>query len=103
MLMVNKHDLDSKLNLEGLKRGDKVEIEIADVSPMGITLDPRTIKLDQMRDPMEERAPLVKPSKAKTMANMPLPALKSMIQNPAPMAPPAAHPAPMPAPMPPMK
>lgn len=101
MLMVNKHDLDPKLNLEGLKRGDKVEIEIADVSPMGITLDPRTIKLDQMRDPMEERAPLVKPSKSKSAAHMPLPDLKSMIQKP-PMAPPMpmSHPAPMPVPPP---
>ena len=31
MLMVNKHDLDPKLNIMGLKRGDKVELEIADL------------------------------------------------------------------------
>lgn len=90
MLMVNKHDLDPKMNLMGLKRGDKIEIEIADVSPMGLTLDPRTIKLDEVRDVNEPREPIVKPPKAKNMANMPLPALKSMVQNPmpAPMAPP---------------
>lgn len=104
MLMVNKHDLDPKLNLMGLKRGDKIEIEIADVSPMGITLDPHTIKLDMVRDPNEPREPIVKPSKPKTMANMPLPALKTMVQHPmpAPMAPPMAPPAPAPV-MPPMK
>ena len=90
MLMVNKHDLDPKLNHMGLKRGDKVEIEIADVTPMGFTLDPRTIKLDEMRDPNELREPLVKQPKQKTMANMPLPALKNMIQKPisAPVTPP---------------
>lgn len=82
MLMVNKHDLDPKLNLMGLKRGDKIEIEIADVTPMGITLDPRTIKLDQVRDIMEEREPLVKPPKPKSMSAMPLPELKNMIQMP---------------------
>ena len=93
MLMVNKHDLDSKINLAGLKRGDKIEIEIADVSPMGFTLDPRTIALTQVRDPLEEREPIVKPPKPK-LNSMPLPDLKSMIQTPA---------APELPPMPPMK
>ena len=90
MLMVNKHDLDPKINIMGLKRGDKVEIEIADVTPMGLTLDPKTIKLNEMRDPSETREPLVKQPKPKTMANMPLPALKTMIQKPmpAPVTPP---------------
>jgi hypothetical protein len=95
MLMVNKHDLDPKLNLMGLKRGDKVEIEIADVSPMGFTLDPKTIKLDEMRDPNEIREPLMKTPKPKTAANMPLPDLKSMLQQPSPV------PAPDSVPMPP--
>lgn len=96
MIMVNKHDLDPKLNLEGgLKRGDKVEIEIADVSPMGIVLDPKTLKLHAIRDLHEQREPLVKPTKSK--ATMPLPDLKNMIQAPpaaAPVAPPMAHPMP---------
>ena len=96
MLMVNKHELDPKLNIMGLKRGDKVEIEIADVSPMGITLDTKTIKLDEMRDPNEPREPLVKQPKIKSAANIPLPDLKQMIQNPAPMPV-------MPPPMPPVK
>jgi len=95
MLMVNKHDLDPKLNLMGLKRGDKVEVEIADVSPMGFTLDPKTIKLDEMRDPDEIREPLMKATKPKTAASMPLPDLKSMIQQPSPV------PAPDSVPMPP--
>jgi hypothetical protein len=102
MLMVNKHDLDPKLNIMGLKRGDKVELEIADVSPMGFTLDPKTLKLNEVRDLNEVREPLVKASKPKNTANMPLPALKNMIQKPmpAPMAPPAVAPAPvMPPPM----
>lgn len=105
MIMVNKHDLDSKLNLMGLKRGDKIEIEIADVTPMGLTLDPRTIKLDEVRDLNEPREPIVKVSKPKNMANMPLPALKTMVQHPtpAPMAPPMAAPAPAPVMPPPMK
>ena len=94
MLMVNKHDLDPKLNHMGLKRGDKVEIEIADVTPMGFTLDPRTIKLDEMRDPNELREPLMKQPKAKNTANMPLPALKNMIQNPVPAPAPASVPMP---------
>ena len=106
MLMIPKHDLDPKLNLEGgLKRGDKVELEIADVTPMGITLDSRTLKLHSVRDIHEQREPIVKPSKAKNTAHMPLPDLKSMIQNPAPAAPPAMPPAvhPAPAPLPPVK
>ena len=93
MLMVNKHDLDPKMNHMGLKRGDKVEIEIADVTPMGFTLDPRTIKLDEMRDPNEPRESLVKQSKPKNAATMPLPALKTAIQPPMPAAmPPKAMP-----------
>ena len=90
MLMVAKHDLDPKMNHMGLKRGDKVEIEIADVTPMGFTLDPRTIKLNEMRDPDEVREPLTKQPKAKSAASMPLPDLKSMIQPPmsAPAQPP---------------
>lgn len=95
MLMINKHDLDPKLNHMGLKRGDRVEIEIADVSPMGFTLDPKTIKLSAVRDLEEVREPLVKQPKPKTMANMPLPDLKTMIQPP-----PSITPAP---PMPPLK
>lgn len=82
MIMVNKHDLDSKLNHMALKRGDKIVIEIADISPMGFTLDPKTIKLDEMRDPTEEREPLTKIPKPKSMAQMPLPDLKTMIQQP---------------------
>jgi hypothetical protein len=100
MILVHKHDLDPKLNLEGLKRGDKVEIEIADVSPMGIVLDSKTLKLHALRDISEPREPIIKPSKEKTTANMPLPALKTMIQKPIPA--PVAAPV-MPPPMPPMK
>ena len=101
MLMIPKHDLDPKLNLEGgLKRGDKVELEIADVTPMGITLDSRTLKLHSIRDLNEHREPIIKPSKSKNTANMPLPALKSMIQNLAPVAAPVAPPTP---PLPPVK
>lgn len=106
MLMIPKHDLDPKINLDGgLKRGDKVELEIADVTPMGITLDSRTLKLHSVRDLNEQREPLVKPPKGKNTANMPLPDLKNMIQNPAPVGPPAlpppppaAHPMPLPPP-----
>lgn len=101
MLMISKEQLDPKLNIMGLKRGDKVEIEIADVTPMGITLDPRTIKLDAPRDMMEPREPLMKQPKQKNMAKMPLPDLKTMLQHP-PMAPAPVAPAPMP-PMPPAK
>jgi hypothetical protein len=101
MIMVNKHDLDPKLNLEGgLKRGDKVELEIADVSPMGITLDPKTLKLHSVRDINEAREPIVKPTKSKSAATMPLPDLKSMLQKPMPA--PAAAPV-IPPPMPPVK
>jgi hypothetical protein len=100
MLMVNKHDLDPKLNIMGLKRGDKVELEIADVSPMGFTLDPKTLKLHEVRDLNEIREPLMKAPKAKTAATMPLPALKNMIQNPAPVVPPVVPPM---APLPPVK
>jgi len=92
MLMINKHDLDPKLNHMGLKRGDRVEIEIADVSPMGFTLDPKTIKLSAVRDLEEVREPLVKQPKPKTAANMPLPDLKTMIQPPAPVVPPPQMP-----------
>jgi hypothetical protein len=103
MILVHKHDLDPKLNLEGgLKRGDKVEIEIADVSPMGIVLDPKTLKLHAIRDLHEQREPLVKPSKSK--ATMPLPDLKNMIQPTPPAAAPVAPPMPPAAhPMPPVK
>jgi hypothetical protein len=92
MILVHKHDLDPKLNLEGLKRGDKVELEIADVSPMGIVLDSKSLKLHSLRDLNEPREPIVKPSKEKSTATMPLPALKNMIQTPpaaAPVTPPA--------------
>lgn len=99
MIMVNKHDLDPKMNLMGLKRGDKIEIEIADVTPMGLTLDPRTIKLDEVRDPNEPREPIVKPPKPKNAATMPLPALKSMVQHPMPLPPPPPAPAPLAPPM----
>lgn len=95
MILVHKHDLDPKLNLEGLKRGDKIEIEIADVSPMGLVLDSKTLKLHELRDVKEPRAPIIKPAKEKTMASMPLPALKDMIQKPIP--------APVLPPVPPMK
>ena len=102
MIMVNKHDLDPKLNLDGgLKRGDKVEIEIADVSPMGIVLDPRTLKLHAIRDLNEQREPIIKPTKTKSPATMPLPDLKSMLQKPMPA--PAPAPVMPPVPMPPMK
>jgi len=97
MIMVNKHDLDPKLNLEGgLKRGDKVELEIADVSPMGITLDPKTLKLHSVRDINEPREPIVKPVKSKSTATMPLPDLKSMLQKPLPASAPIMPPAPVP-------
>jgi hypothetical protein len=99
MILVHKHDLDPKLNLEGLKRGDKVEIEIADVSPMGLVLDSKTLKLNSIRDLHEHREPIVKPTKEKSTAHMPLPDLKTMIQNP-PAAAPVAPPTP---PMPPAK
>lgn len=102
MLMVNKHDLDPKLNLMGLKRGDKIEIEVADVTPMGLTLDPRTIKLDEVRDVNEAREPIMKQPKPKNMATMPLPALKDMVQHPMPMPAPAPV-KPAMAPMPPVK
>lgn len=96
MIIVNKQDLDSKLNHLALKRGDKIEIEIADVNPMGLLLDPKTIKLDEMRDPEEAREPLTKAPKAKSMAQMPLPDLKNMIQNPMPAVPVAPSAAPVP-------
>jgi len=103
MLVIPKKDFPKMLNPVGLKRGDTVEIEIGDVSPDFITLDPTTLKLKAMRDPMEPREPLVKQPKPKapaapSMAHMPLPALKSMIQNPAP----APAPAPAARPLPPM-
>lgn len=86
MLMVNKHDLDPKLNLMGLKRGDKIQVEIADVTPMGFTLDPKTVSLTEMRDVAEPREPIMKTPKPK-LNSMPLPDLKSMIQHPMPAAP----------------
>ncbi len=95
MLVIPKRDYPKDLNPMGLKRGDKIEIEVGEVSPDFITLDPATLKLTGMRDPGEIREPLVKMPKPKqpTMANMPLPNLKSMIQQP--MTPPPAA-APMP-------
>jgi hypothetical protein len=101
MIMVQKSDLDPKLNLEGLKRGDRVEMEIDSVTPMGLTVDPKTLKLNGVRDLTEPRAPLVKPPKVKNAANMPLPALKNMIQQPMPNPmPPISGPAvPPPAPI----
>lgn len=103
MLVIAKKDFPKDLNPLGLKRGDKVEIEIGDASPDFLTLDPTTLKLKTMSNPADPRPPLVKLPKPKsTMANMPLPALKAHIQTP-PMATPPAPMTPPPAPMPPMK
>lgn len=103
MLVIPKKDFPKLLNPVGLKRGDKVEIEIGEVSPDFITLDPSTLKLDAVRNPMEHREPLVKASKPK-MSTMPLPDLKNMIQKPPMLPPPSTSPmTPPPAPMPPMK
>lgn len=101
MLVIPKKDYPKGLNPIGLKRGDIVEIEIGESTPDFITLDPATLKLKAMRDPMEPREPLVKlpKPKAPSMAKMPLPALKSMIQNPTPA--PAPMPAAKPLPIPP--
>lgn len=99
MLVIPKKDFPKLLNPMGLKRGDKVEIEIGEATPDFITLDPSTLKLHGMRDMAEPREPLVKVSKPKNVGTMPMPDLKSMIQKP-PMAPPMAPP---PPPMPPMK
>lgn len=101
MLIIPKKDFPKSLNPIGLKRGDIIEIEIGDATPDFITLDPATLKLNVMRNPGEPREPLVKISKPKAPAMMPLPDLKTMIQKPMPpMAPPAAS---APAPMPPVK
>lgn len=100
MLIIPKKDFPKDLNPLGLKRGDKVELEIADSTPDYITIDPSSLKLKMVRDLNENRPPLVKPKKVSNTASMPLPALKSMIQNPPAPAP--AGPAPMP-PMPPAK
>ena|SRR5579862_7058529 len=103
MLVIPKKDYPKGLNPMGLKRGDKIELEVGDVSPDYITLDPSTMKLNGVRDLTEPREPLIKIPKPKAnMANMPLPALKSAIQNP-PMTPPAAAPTTPPPSMPPMK
>lgn len=98
MVVIPKKDFPKLLNPMGLKRGDVVELEVADANGDFIMLDPATLKLKIVRDPNEIREPIEKQPKPKapSMANMPLPDLKSMIQNPAPA------PAPMP-PMPPMK
>lgn len=89
MIVIPKKDFPKQLNPMGLKRGDKVELEIGDVSPDFITLDPATLKLGAVRAPGEPREPLVKMPKPKNPSTMPLPDLKSMIQKP-PMAPPPA-------------
>lgn len=83
MLVIPKKDFPKGLNPLGLKRGDIVEIEIGDATTDYITLDPMSVRLKVMRDPMESREPLLKVPKPKeTMANMPLPDLKAAIQNP---------------------
>lgn len=98
MLVIPKKDFPKDLNALGLKRGDVIEIEVADATLDFITLDPATLKLKMMRDPLEAREPIVKMPKPKkdSMANMPLPDLKSMIQNPPAPAPAAAPLPPMP-------
>lgn len=87
MIIIPKKDFPQHLNPLGLKRGDKVQLEITDATADYITLDPASLKLHQVRDINEQRPPLVKMPKPKNAATMPLPALKSSIQAP-PMAPP---------------
>jgi len=101
MLVIPKKDFPKSLNPLGLKRGDVIEIEIGEASPDFITLDPSTLKLNVMRNPAEPREPLVKIPKPKTMANMPLPDMKTMLQKPS--MPSAAPMTPPPAAMPPIK
>jgi hypothetical protein len=95
MLVIPKKDYPKGLNPIGLKRGDIIEIEVGESTPDYITLDPTTIKLKMMRDPLEPREPLAKlpKPKAPSMAEMPLPDLKTMIQNP-PSVGPATPPVP---------
>lgn len=102
MLVIPKKDFPKMLNPMGLKRGDRVEIEVGDVSPDFITLDPATLKLNGMRDMTEPREPLVKMPKPKPLHTMPMPDLKNMIQQPPmPNAGAAPMPSPTSAPMPP--
>lgn len=92
MLVIPKKDYPKDLNPLGLKRGDIIEIEIGDSTPDFITLDPASLKLKAMRDISEPREPIMKmpkPKKDPSMANMPLPDLKTMIQNPTPPPAPA--------------
>lgn len=99
MLLIPKKDFPKMLNPMGLKRGDIVEIEIAEATPDYITLDPQSLKLNVVHNPGEPREPLHKQMKPKNAGNMPLPDLKNMISKP-PMGPPAGAPPPM-APPPP--
>lgn len=91
MLIIPKKNFPPDLNPLGLKRGDVVEIEVSDATQDYITLDPVTLKLNALRNPHEQREPLVKQHKPKNAAQLPLPDLKSMIQPqphmPAPAAP----------------
>lgn len=98
MLVIPKKDFPKGMNPLGLKRGDIVEIEIGDATIDYITLDPTSMRLKAMRDPMESREPLMKIPKPKTdMANMPLPDLKAALQNPpTPPVAPAVQPPVMP-------
>lgn len=84
MLVIPKKDFPKDLNSVGLKRGDVIEIEVGEATPDFITLDPTTLKLKIMRDPLEPREPIMKTPKPKapSLANMPLPDLKAQLQNP---------------------
>jgi hypothetical protein len=102
MIVVPKKDLPKDINPMGLKRGDVIQVEIADATPDYLTIDPATLKLALMRDPNEPRESHIKEPKPKkdSLASMPLPDLKMALQNP-PAPGPVATPA-MP-PMPPAK
>jgi hypothetical protein len=90
MVVLPKKEWPKELNSAGLKRGDIVQMEVADSTPEYISVDPSTLKLHQVRNPVENREPIMKPKK-QNAANMPLPALKNMLPN-APMPAPTGNP-----------
>jgi hypothetical protein len=95
MLVIGKKDYPKDLNPLGLKRGDVIQLEVADATTDFITVDPATLKLLTVRDAAEPRDPIIKepkPKKMDTLATMPLPDLKMALQNP-PMPGPVEKPA----------